>query len=87
MKKLGFLVILALSAQGAFANKVASHYTNVAVAVAETGVATSWIAQPAVKAVSIDESKLTQQMDVAADKLNAQLEQRMAEMLEAKLYQ
>ncbi|BFM13860.1 hypothetical protein R50073_00430 [Maricurvus nonylphenolicus] len=89
MKKLGFLLVIALFAQGAFANKAGSHYTNVAVAVAETGVAASWAAQPALKAVEIDvnDEALSKQVEVANDKLNAKLEQRMAEMLEAKLYQ
>ena len=90
MKKLGFLLVIALFAQGAFANKAGSHYTNVAVAVAETGVAASWAAQPALKAVEIDvvnDEMLSKQVEVANDKLNAKLEQRMAEMLEAKLYQ
>jgi hypothetical protein len=89
MKKLGFLLVIALFAQGAFANKAGSHYTNVAVAVAETGVAASWAAQPALKAVEIDvtDEALSKQVEVANDKLNAKLEQRMAKMLEAKLYQ
>lgn len=85
MKKLGFLLALVVFAHGAAANKVGSHYSNVAVTVAETGVAASWATQPAFKAVDNADAKLAQKIEMANEKLNAELEQRMAEMFEAKL--
>lgn len=85
MKKLGFLLMLAMFAHGAAANKVGSQYANVAVAVAETGVAASWATQPAAKATEVSDNILSKQIETANKKLNAKLEERMAEMMEPKL--
>lgn len=83
MKKLGFLLAVVLMAQNAVATPAGTHYINVAAALAESAVAASWAAQPQTQAAEIDESKLAEQVATANEKLNEELEARLAKRLEA----
>ncbi|NIB39535.1 hypothetical protein HBA55_08055 [Pseudomaricurvus alkylphenolicus] len=86
MKKLGFLLALALFANGAMANKVGSSYSNVAVIVAETGASSSW----ATKEIMLAEQnaqKMEETLEAANEKLASKLEQRFNRMLEASSQQ
>lgn len=85
MKKLGFLVVVALMAQEAAATPAGSNYINVAAALAETAVAASWATQPQIQTAELDEAKLSEQVEIANQRLNEELEARMAKRLEASL--
>lgn len=82
MKKLGFLIALALCSHGALAAKVGSSYSNVAVIVAETGASSSWATQEIMTAEQ-NAQKLEDTLDAANEKLAAQLEQRFNAMLQS----
>jgi len=86
MKKLGFLLALAVFAQGAMANKVGSSYSNVAVLVAETGASSSWATQEMITAEQ-NALKLEQTLEDANAKLASKMEQRFNLMLEASVQQ
>lgn len=81
MKKLGFLIALALCSQGALAAKVGSSYSNVAVLVAETGASSSWATQEIMTAEQ-NAQKMEDTLHEANEKLAAQMEQRFNSMLE-----
>ncbi|GAB3111066.1 hypothetical protein G8770_20655 [Aestuariicella hydrocarbonica] len=81
MKKLGFLIALALCAQGALANKVGSSYSNVAVLVAETGASSSWATTEIVNA-ELNSQKMEKTLDEANEKLASKMEERFNLMLE-----
>lgn len=82
MKKLGFLIALALCSQGALAAKVGSSYSNVAVIVAETGASSSWATQEIMTAEQ-NAQKMEDTLDAANAKLAAKMEQRFNAMLES----
>ena len=82
MKKLGFLIALALCSQGALAAKVGSSYSNVAVIVAETGASSSWATQEIMTAEQ-NAQKMEDTLDAANAKLAAKMEQRFNAMLQS----
>ena len=86
MKKLGFLLALAVFAQGAMANKVGSSYSNVAVLVAETGASSSWATKEMIVAEQ-NAQKLEKTLEEANAKLASKMEQRFNRMLEASVQQ
>ncbi len=90
MKKLGFLFTLALVAQMATAEKVGVNYAmdvpSMTTIVAETGTSLSWAAQlHDVKATKQNVKELDQKTEQAQLKVNLQLEQRIAAMVEDSL--
>ena len=90
MKKLGFLFTLAFVAQSAMAEKAGTHYSAVDVPmtaiVAETGTSVSWAAQlDNVKASKQSIKELDQKTEQSQLKVNLQLEQRIAAMIEDSL--
>lgn len=84
MKKLGFLLALAVFAQGAMANKVGSSYSNVAVIVAETGASSSWATDQILTAEQAAQ-KMEKTLEDANDKLASRMEERFNAVLEASL--
>lgn len=82
MKKLGFLIALALCSQGALAAKVGSSYSNVAVIVAETGASSSWATQEIMTAEQ-NAQKMEDTLDAANAKLAAKQEQRFNALLQS----
>lgn len=82
MKKLGFLIALALCSQGALAAKVGSSYSNVAVIVAETGASSSWATQEIMTAEQ-NAQKMEDTLDAANAKLAAKQEQRFNSLLQS----
>ena len=93
MKKLGFLFTLVLVAQGAVAEKVGTHISAMDVPtmtaiVAETGTSVSWAAQiDNVNANKRSIKELDQKTEQSQLKVNLQLEQRIAAMIEDSLQQ
>ncbi|TQV70733.1 hypothetical protein FKG94_20605 [Exilibacterium tricleocarpae] len=91
MKKLGFLFTLALIAQSAMAEQVGTHYSAIEVptmtaVVAETGTSVSWAAQLSNAHASKQNIKeLDQKTEQSQLKVNLQLEQRIAAMIETSL--
>jgi len=83
MKKLGFLFLLALTAQGAMASKGGAHYSNVAVVVAETGATLGWAPEYKEAKASTHQvdslNKLTQNV---SETMNLKLERRIADMIQ-----
>jgi len=86
MKKHGFLLALAVFAQGAMANKVGSSYSNVEVLVAETGASSSWVTKGMIVAEQ-NAQKLERTLEEANAKLATKMEQRINLMLEASVQQ
>ena len=91
MKKLGFLFTFALVAQVAAAEKLGTHYSAIDVPsmtsiVAETGTSVSWAAQlNDVNVAKQNITELDQKTEQAQLKVNLQLEQRIAAMVEDSL--
>lgn len=88
MKKLGLLIALLASANSAMATEAGTHYSNVAMVVAETGASIGWATQIQDAVVSEREAQaLADKTSLVNEKLERKLEQRMAEMLEDQLTQ
>jgi hypothetical protein len=82
MKKLGFLIALALCSHGALAAKVGSSYSNVAVIVAETGASSSWATQEIMTAEQ-NAQQMENTLDAANKKLAEKMEQRFNALLQS----
>lgn len=83
MQKAIIVFIAALFAQGAFANKATPSYSNIAVAIAETGASASWAAKETLIAEQ-NARKMEEKLQKASNKMNMELEQRFNAILEAQ---
>lgn len=94
MKKLGFLLLAAIGATSAFAGEVGAQdpqfartsFTNMVVAIADTGVSTRWTSTPTDREASTAQIAQLQELNRKIDvQISENLEKRIAEKMELSL--